>query len=437
MGTSSTTFLRRAGLIESWHITRHFLGLDSCVLVSARYLCADGTVLSQEHLFFALQKVIERHPVLSVMLQNQDSKPSFIKLEKIELPRVVQFSNDDLEAAIERQLSTRFDAVAELPLWRVEVLTDSTVIFAYHHGIGDGLSGVAFHRSLLAALQDDGDSSPLVAVPHSLSLLPPIEAVTHLRPSLLKIISEVLSLFLPASWKRGYYAWNANPVSKTPQFTPHVKLFTFSSQEMAAFAKMCRSHSATVTSALYVLAAATLSRFVPTTHSLQYKTLGATVAISLRSVAGASEDAFCDYVSGHGSYPPIHPAFQWPAAAIYATELQHQKTAARERVGMIYLISGNIAGFMKGMLGGKRDATFELSNAGRVPALDDGGPWRIERMVFAQSDLVIGAALKINVIGDSTGAVNVTLTWGEEAIDREVVDSFATQFQEGLRALLV
>ncbi|KAJ6495268.1 alcohol acetyltransferase [Mycena sanguinolenta] len=436
MGPSSPNFLRPAGLLESWHIARNFLGLDSCVLVSARYYCADKPALSKEHLFFALRKVVEKHPILSVMVQNEDSKPSFIKLEKIELPLVVQFSDDDLEAAIQRQLSTRFDTVAELPLWRVAVLPDNTVIFAYHHGIGDGLSGVAFHRSLLAVLQDVGEASPLIAVPDSLSLLPPIEAVTSLWPSLFKIISEVFSLFIPASWKRNYYAWNANPVSKTPQFTPHAKLLTFSSQEMAAFAKICRSHSATVTSAFYVLAAATLSRFVPS-HSPQYKTLGATVAISLRGVAGASEDAICDYVSGHGSYPPINPAFQWPAAARYATELQQQKTAARERLGMIYLISNNIAGFMKGMLGDKRGATFELSNAGRVTSADDTGPWRIERMVFAQSDLVIGAALKINVIGDPTGAVNVALTWGEEAIEEEIVDSFAIQFQEGLRALLV
>ncbi|KAF8190362.1 alcohol acetyltransferase [Mycena galopus ATCC 62051] len=437
MGTTSPTFLRNVGLVESWHITRHFLGLDSCVLVSARYTSVDGTILSKEHLFSALRKVIQTHPILSVMLQNEDSKPSFIRLEKIELPRVVQFSDhNDLEVAIQLQLSTRFDTAAQLPLWRVEVLNDGTVLVAYHHGIGDGLSGVAFHRSLLAALQDVGDDSPVVEVSQPLSLLPPIEGMTSLWPSLSKIISEVLSLVLPASWQRSYYAWNANPVSKTQQFTPHVKLFTFSGEEMAAFAKICRSHSATVTSALYVLAASVLSRSVPP-HSPEYKTLTAVVAISLRSVAGASSDVLCDYVSGHRSYPPINPAFQWPAAARYATELQRQKTAAREEIGIIYLIASNFGGFMKGMLGGKRRATFELSNAGRVPAVDGVRLWRAERMVFAQSDLVIGAALKINVIGDPTGAVNVALTWGEEAIDRDVVESFATQFQEGLRALLV
>ncbi|KAJ7738888.1 hypothetical protein B0H14DRAFT_3515930 [Mycena olivaceomarginata] len=388
------TPLRPAGLIESWHITRHFLGLDSCVLVSARYIRPDGPILSKEHLFAALHKVIEQHPILSVMVQNEESKPSFIRLDKIELPLVVQFSdNNDLEAAIQRQLATRFDTAAELPLWRVEVLNDSTVILAYHHGIGDGLSGVAFHRSLLAALQDVGDASGSLVVQVSESL----SGVLPLTPRLLE--AQLLRM-------------ECKPSSKTPEFTPHVKLITFSGEEMAAFAKICRSHNATVTSAFYVLAAAILSRLVPP-HSPQYKTLTAVIAISLRGVAGASADAFCDYVSGHMSTPPINPAFQWPAAARYAAELQRQKTAVRQEIGMIYLIASNIAGFMKGMLGGKRRATFEISNTGRVPAVEGAGPWRVERMVFAQSDLVVGAALKINVTGDPTGAVTVALTWGE------------------------
>ncbi|KAJ6581872.1 alcohol acetyltransferase [Mycena capillaripes] len=436
---SSSNPLRAAGLLESWHISRHFLGLDSCVVVSAKLTCADGSGLNEEQLFPALKKVIEMHPVLSVMLQGEDSKPSFVKLEKIDLTLVVQFSDHEhLEAAIQRQLSTRFHTVAKLPLWRVEVLTDGTVILAFHHGIGDGLSGVAFHQSLLAALQDDiaGDESPLVAVPQTLSLLPPIEAVTNLWPSLLKIITEVFSLFAPASWKRDYSAWTANPISKTPEFIPHVKLITFTSDEMATFAKTCRSHKATVTSAFYVLSAAILSRSVPP-NVPEYKTLVATVAISLRDVARAPADIICDYVAGHRTFPLVHPAFQWPAAARYAADLQHQKHAAREEIGMIRLLFGNINPFFRGMLGGKRRATFEISNAGRVPAAAREGQWRIGRMVFAQSDLVVGAALKVNVIGDPTGAVSVALTWGEAAIDGTLVESFAAQLQEGFRALLV
>ncbi|KAK7039535.1 alcohol acetyltransferase [Favolaschia claudopus] len=438
MAATNPKSLRAAGLLESWHITRHLLGMDSCVIISARYVCTNGSSLNKEHLFSALQELIDMHPILCVMVRNEDSKPSFVKLETIDLSSVVHFSaSNDLEAAIQRQLSTRFDTSTQLPLWRVEVLNDNTVILAYHHGIGDGLSGVAFHRLLLLALEEGNTaSSAEVTVPELISLLPPIEAVTNLRPSIFKIISAVLSLFLPASWKRSYYVWSANPVSKTADFTARVKLMTFSPENMAVFAKICRSHKATITSAVYVLACAVLSRLVPA-HSPAYRTLCATVAISLRGVAGGSEDAFCDYVAAHTSYPPIHPGFQWSVAANYATELQRQKSSCREEIGMISLVANNIGGFMKGMLGNKRNATFEISNAGRVAGISAGRQWAIERMAFAQSDLVLGPALKINAIGDPTGALNITLTWGDAAIDKEVVESFATQFEEGFRALLV
>ncbi|KAJ7792931.1 hypothetical protein B0H14DRAFT_2928703 [Mycena olivaceomarginata] len=391
------TPLRPAGLIESWHITRHFLGLDSCVL---------------EHLFAALHKVIEQHPILSVMVQTRNPSRRSPGSRKIELPLVVQFSdNNDLEAAIQRQLATRLIPAAELPLW---------LILAYHHGIGDGLSGVAFHRSLLAALQDVGDASGslVVHVSESLSLLPPIEAVTNVWPSLRKIITEVFSLLLPASGSAATYAWNANSVSKNARVHPPMSNSSRSrAKKWPRFAKICRLHNATVTSAFYVLAAAILSRLTLTARPA---------------------DAFCDYVSGHMSTPPINPAFQWPARPrATPAELQRQKTAVRQEIGMIYLIASNIAGFMKGCSGASAARRLRSRTRGACPRSRVRGRGASRRMVFAQSDLVVGAALKINVTGDPTGAVTVALTWGEAAIDGEVVESFTTQFQEGLRALLV
>ncbi|KAJ7785872.1 alcohol acetyltransferase [Mycena metata] len=432
--------LRPVGLFENFHVARHFLGLDSCVVVSARYVSADGTSLNKEHLFSALRKVVATHRALSVKLQGEKSKQAaFINLESIDLPLLAQFSDHaDLEIAIKDQLLQRFDTDSELPLWRVEVLRDGTVILAYHHAIGDGLSGIAFHQSLLAALQDvvAGDDSSLVAIPQSLSLLPPIEAVTKLRPSIRKAIKEVLALFLPTSWTALSSAWTANPVLEIPKIKPGVKLIAFTPEEMATFAATCRSHGATLTSAFYVLAVATISRLVPP-NAPQYKTLSALVAVSLRTVTATPADVMCDYVSVHHTYPAVHTTFQWPAAARYAADLQRQKSAAREEVGLLYLLFGNVAPYFRGMLGKKRGGTFEVSNTGRVSVGKHAGPWRIERMVFAQSDPIVGAALKINVIGDPTGAVNIALTWGKDSIDEAAVESFAAQFQDGLRALIV
>ncbi|KAK7025011.1 alcohol acetyltransferase [Favolaschia claudopus] len=438
---SSPTVVRPTGLMESFHATRHFLGIDSCIMISARFISTGGSTLGKELLFPALHKVIHDLPILAVMIKDESFKPSFVKLDTIDLSAIVEFSNEtDLETIFERQLSVRLDTTAPLPLWRLQVLKDGTVLFVFHHCIGDALSGAIFHKTLLAALQEPvvGADSALVVVPKTISLLPPLEEVTDVRPSLLNILTTALALFIPipASWKRSYYAWTANPVSKTPDFTPHAKVMTFNAEEMDAFLKVCRTHNATITSAFYTLTAAIMSKLVPP-HSPSYRTIGALVAISMRSIAG-TPDGICNYVSGHYTYPPINPAFQWPAAAAYAQELQRQKTVARETVGLIYYLFGNIAPFFQNSMGNKRNAAFEISNVGRIPdpTAHGLGPWRIDRMVFAQSDLVVNAALKVNVIGDPTGAVHVTLTWGEAAIDRNLVDSFAVQFQEGVRSLI-
>ncbi|KAJ7498071.1 alcohol acetyltransferase [Mycena galericulata] len=434
--------LRPAGHFEHFHISRHFLGLDSGVLCSARYTNADGATLTKELLFFALKKVIQIHPSLAVRLEAEgSSRPLLVKLNSIELSLVVKFTdNNDLEAAMQRQLSTPFDTRAQLPLWRVEVLKDGTVVFIFHHAIGDGLSGVAFHQSLLAALQKPiaGDVSPLALVPRSHTPLRPIEDVTSLWPSLRKFFSELFTLFAPTSWTPGYWAWTANPVPRTTDLSTHVKLITFTAPEMTAFAKVCRAHGATITSALYVLATATASRLVPPGKP-QYKTLSAAVAISLRDVARAPAAAMCDYASVHRTFPPVNPAFSWPTAAACAAELQRQKITAREEIGMLRFLFGNITGFLRGKLGAKRGGTFEVSNLGRVVIAPAGevGPWRIGRMVFAQCDVVIGAALKVSVIGDPTGEMTVAVTWGDAAIERALVETFTSQFQDGLRALIV
>ncbi|KAJ7227490.1 hypothetical protein GGX14DRAFT_630165 [Mycena pura] len=407
---TSPTKLRTAGLLERYHITRHFLHLDSSVVVSARYTCTDGSLLNRETLFRTLKKVIVKHPVLAVKLQEEDVNPSFVRLAKIELPLVAQFSDeDDLELAIKRHLSKRFDTHAELPLWRVEILKDGTVIFAFHHGICDGLSGVAFHSSLLTALQDviTVGGSVLVEVPDTLSLLPPI-----------KIITEIFSLLSPASWTRGYFAWTANPVSKNIQLDPRVKIFTFTNTEMTAFSAACRSHGATITSAFYCLAVATISRLIPPA-SQQYKTLSAFVPVNLRGVAGVAADTMCDYVSAHHTYPPINPTFEWSTAARYASELQRQKHAAREEIGMLSLLFGNYAGFLRDSLGANAPGHLR------------------SRMQAACCNVILGSALTLSVIEDPTGATTVALTWGEDAIDGMLVDSFVTDFKDAFRALIV
>ncbi|KAJ6620574.1 alcohol acetyltransferase [Mycena sp. CBHHK59/15] len=435
------TRLRSVGLFERYHTTLHFLGFDSCVVASAKYSAQDQSILTKDVLFPALRKVIETHPALGVRLEGDlaTSAAFFVRLASIDLSHVVEFSDtDDLQAAFEGQLMRPFDTNADLPLWRVEVLTDNTVIFALHHCIGDGMSSVVFHATLFQGLQDvdSPDGSTSVLIPNTVQLVPPIEAVTSVRPSLRKFFSALYNLFAPVSWRKANFAWTGRPVPNIASLQTHVRLMKFNAPDVAAFSGACRTHRATLSSALYVLAVSVLSRMIANDPA-RYKTISADVAISLRGVAGARADVMCDYASIHHTYPSVDPNFTWAAAARYAGELREQKSKARETVGLLRFLFGNYVGYMTGKLGKKRAVGVVLSNLGRFDVPTVEGKWRIENTVFAQCDVVLGAALKLNVVGDPTGAVNIALTWGEPGIDTEFVESFISQFQDAFRGLLV
>ncbi|KAJ7307048.1 alcohol acetyltransferase [Mycena albidolilacea] len=438
---AADTRIRRTGLLERYHATRNFLGLDSCVAASAKYSTEDRRPLTKDILFPALRQVIKTHPPLCVGLANESSSTAaFTRLHTIDLSRIVQFrDNDSLRDALESQLAEGFDTDADLPLWRIQVLGDNTVIFAIYHIIGDGLSTIAFHASLLRALRDvpAGDASPLVQTPNTILLSPPIEDVTSVRPSLSTIFDEVYRLFAPKYLSSDRKAWSGNPVPMgvNGSLRTNVRLMSFPAHEVTAFCTMCQTHRTTVTAAFYVLTVATLSRMLA--GDPRYDAISSTVAISLRGAAGIPKDAICDYVSAHRTYPPADPRFSWPAAAHHAAKLRTQKSKARENIGMLRFLLGQYVPFFRSHLGRKRASGFVLSNLGRFDASAVEGTWNIVNTVFAQCDVVVGAAFKMNVVCDPTGALNIALTWGEHSIESDFVESFLSRFQDAFRGLLV
>ncbi|KAJ7688899.1 hypothetical protein B0H14DRAFT_3051729 [Mycena olivaceomarginata] len=400
---AADTRIRRIGLLERYHATRNFLGLDSCVVASAKYSTEDRRPLTKDNSLPCSQAGHKKH-----ILPSSSSTAAFTRLHTIDLSRIVQFrDNDSLWDSLESQLAEGFDTDADLPLWRIQVLGDNTVIFAIYHIIGDGLSTIAFHASLLRALRDvpAGDASPLVQTPNTVLLSPPIEDVTSVRPSLSTIFDEVYRLFAPKYLSSDRTAWSGKPVPMgvNGSLRTNVRLMSFPAQE---------THRTTVTAAFYVLTVATLSRMLA--GDPRYDAISSTVAISLRGAAGIPKDAICDYVSAHRTYPPADPRFSWPAAARYAAKLRTQKSKARENIGMLRFLLGQYVPFSAVISGKKRASGFVLSNLRRFDAPAVEGTWNIVNTVFAQCDVVVGAAFKMNVVCDPTGALNIALTWGEQ-----------------------
>ncbi|KAJ7489013.1 hypothetical protein FB451DRAFT_1552929 [Mycena latifolia] len=435
------TRLRRIGLMERWHVTLHFLGLDSCVVSSAQYTTQDGSTLSKEVLFSALRTLIETHAALGLRFEGNEATSNvyLVRLPSVDLSRIVEFSGkSDLRQSFEGHLARQFETQGDLPLWRVEVLADNIVVFAVHHAIGDGMSSMAFHASLFRALRSGGheNASPIVQVPSTTPLLPPVDRVTNVRPSLGTIWRELAGL-APIAWRKSFRsAWSGHPVPPTPTSAVRVRFLSFSAAEVATFCTAWRAHKASLTSAVYVLAVYVLSRMLAD-DPVGYKRIATLVAVSMHGVAGVGDDVICDYPSSYHFLSPVATEFSWTEAARLARELQVLKTKARERIGLLALLFGRFVPYFEDHIGKKRDSGFALSNLGRfsTPAVE--GKWTIGNTFFAQSDAGVGSAFSINLVGDPAGGLNISFGFGESNVDTPFIESFISLFEEELRSTIL
>ena len=163
------------GAVEQFSSARHHLGFYHNVGLSAALTCqALRSADLKATVFSALAIVIERHPALSSIVMDEDSnEPYFGRLPEINLETSVTFvtrqipvtengRDVELDTILEIQHNTSFKANhGVLPYWRLIIVTPANqenefvASFIFHHSLGDGASGMAFHRDFLAALSSD------------------------------------------------------------------------------------------------------------------------------------------------------------------------------------------------------------------------------------------------------------------------------------------
>ncbi|KAJ7739559.1 alcohol acetyltransferase [Mycena metata] len=435
--------LRQLGGLEKYLATQHFLSLETCVITSARYTNADNTVLTEAVLFPALKALIETHAPLGIRLEGRPDSVdvAFAQLATVDLSRVVEFSDSgDLQEALEKQLGRPFeDTRTDLPLWRVEILPNNTVLLAVHHVIADGLSTVDFHRSLVQALQKTSldPCSSSVRVP-DLPLLPAVEDLTSVRVSMTTALSAIWEALVPNRWKRASSAWTGHPIPPRVLLQTRIRLMAFEPSVATKFSDTCRAHGATVTSALYVLAVCTLSRLlINDTHSPAYKTASMGVPISFRGVTSIPSNVLGNLGSACHTFPPLNTEFSWTQAVAFAAELKGvQKDRSREALGLLGWVANDLPRVIMGELGGKRRYGIIISNLGRIQGLPTEGKWKINEMFFTHSDTFTGPALGLNVIGDPTGSLNIFFRWGEQSLDIVFVEAFISTFRDTFDGLL-
>ncbi|KAH7407950.1 alcohol acetyltransferase [Cadophora sp. MPI-SDFR-AT-0126] len=450
--------LRPVGNIEKFSTASHSLGFYRGVANTARYRTDSEPQLLDSVIEAAVAQVVLKHPALCCGIINEDEKdPEFIRLESIDLseciqyqlPKLSQAEDDAIVEALSVQHGQTWPNIDSQPPWKIIVVptrkwsdtkgTGFDIIFAYHHALGDGLSGVVFHRSFLDALNNPLPPSSLInhvlKVPASITLEFPIEKAVNFQIGWIFFFKTMLSTLLPK------WLYPASPQSWTgavpsldhlTNYKTNVSLIQISSEQVSKVLSACKSQKATLTGLLHGLILMSLAKRIPsastfttaTPYSLRYLT-GMSATSGMGNHVGSLKlqqptKVISDLRSAKNPAETMKQI--WDIArdfrASMATELAGLPND--NLIGMIPYIS-DLHKMLISMVGRPRSNTYEISNVGSLRIDGEPGKWRIERDVFSQSGSVTGAAIYFNVASVAGGPLTIAATWLEGVVDNALV----------------
>ncbi|OJT09788.1 hypothetical protein TRAPUB_13747 [Trametes pubescens] len=466
---ATTKPLRKAGKLEHYFSIASRLDVQPRVVVSAKYHNSSGAALDKATLFAALDRVVRDEPALASRLEYASKRPTavpeWVLLPSVNLDTLVEFRNEDatqLQNILEVMYAGPQRYADDAPPWKLFVLRDGTVAFAYEHTMGDGQSGMAFHVSLLDALRRLPESLSahpgVVANPaDDTTLCPALEDAMDDSVPFTVILRELGKLVWPPAWRKAATAWTGKSRPKEIVFGTSMRIAHYSPEDGQYLVALSRAHNATLTGTLHTVALLVLSRLIRARPDGQkYKMISTFIPISLRRYTHAPPTAICNHVSSLSMYHPILPrglkgpdvgaaettaeSFPWELAADLAATLKREAPYAVREVGMLKLLGGKYEKHIHGLLGKKRDAGFELSNLGPFPksgkGSTPGSKWDIDEVLFAQAG-AMGAAFLLNVAGTPAGGFGVSVAYSKETVDERLAEEFVTAFHAGVRGLLL
>lgn len=457
---SPSWLIHKPGRVERYNIARNYLRYYNNVGMTASYEVAE-TLLSEYALetltFMALRRIIDRHPVMSISIADEGSiNPFWVRLPEIDLKEVVRFHNLEERATESRVIDIvqaahqiPFENLEKLPLWRLVVIQHPSsheqatktidIGFFWHHGIGDGVCGVAFHLEFLDALnnvriENDAWRLDTIVHPPKLDLLPPIEEAHPLPLSTFFIVSQILKAIIPNAIDK--LLWTGPPVRPKNNIARLRTLF-FPSLIVDALLSQCRANDVTLTPLLIVVIARVLATIYPDYERFKCKT-----PISLRGFARAGNRTMVNYTTsiGHtfsskpkGGFIHCGGVFSWSAVQACKREINARTSGPKNHsIGLLKFLNDYV-GFLRNRAGRERAESFEVSNIGVMDGKCDSV--KIRRILFSQSSNVVGPAYVFSVATAKGGDLGITLTWQDEIVDLGLVERVLAGLDSELRGL--
>ncbi|MCJ1281883.1 hypothetical protein MMC26_001206 [Xylographa opegraphella] len=467
--------LRPVGMFEKLYTARQVLGIYNSVITTATYTVPRQLGYASLYSIFCatVSGLLHQHPSLNCYYEGEHTlEPKFRRLSTIEVKDVLHVLQLTEGESLAQKLQILHDqpwSVDRKPLWKLVVMreprsADDTrsgstlhVAFVYHHVIGDGLSGAAFHTSLvreLGNIEQNGQKlqKPPIAVdtPLSFNLIEPIERLTPLPLSWPFLIKQVVQEYGPR-WLIGapLPLWAGLPVQTLDEcpFRSRIRLVTIRADGVESLLRESRKHNVTLTSLLTAAIVSILAKALPEAPRF----LGLT-AYTLRRVTGTSMNDMVNQTSGfETSYPKYlldnirnvsnemgRVESLWSTASYFHAQMQDElaRCPRDNLVGLLPYVSDHVKYYQK-KIGKPREVSWELSNLGVVKKISGSllGNWVLEDMTFTQGAQPIGPALAINCVSVQDGPLTIAITWQESVVNEDIIDALAHGFVDLSRLL--
>lgn len=437
--------------MERWSTQVHNLRFYYNVAVTARYTSPPGQRLTRPVLLSALEAVIHIHAPLGLTILDEDTpKPRFARLKSINLDQAVSFiqllspeeeaQQQEFDEIIAEQHSSSFHNLGQLPVWRVLVIEpekyDSArgidVAFVYHHGIGDGATGQAFHMALLKALDSlpptvEEMQTPYIITPPALQLLDPLETLVALPLS----VPFVLRMLWTRVWfprARPPTFWCGSPIHVGPGgLKTTFRTLSFPTQTVTRLLAACRAEKTTITALLQVLIAKSFFLALPAESATS---LASSIAVNMRRfmpapISDETMGVFVCSISANHSRATFARTSQWELARKYRGKLESRISDGTRNTdaGILKHVS-DFEKYFRGRVGKRHEGSFEVSNLGvfkgTKPAGSDG--WNIpSRVLFSQSANVASCPVDFSVISVKGGDLMLGISFQEGAVEHELM----------------
>lgn len=460
-----------AGPLEKYQIACHDAGFYNSVGITATHTMPDNPSLLKPQVYAACATLIAEYPILSAIPIRKNKRSGyFVQLPEIDLLKTVSFltrkatrrtyghrRDEELDNILEAQHNLSFtpSSVSDIStFWRLLIILDPEdqsifdVAFIYHHAIGDGRSGLVFHKAFATALASSGGTPlcvPTEVTPPKRPIPPAMESLLKIPMSPAYILKELFFSIFPKQ-NRGVWLGSLVPTSIPPK--SRYRSIVFSKNTTDRLVILCRQRNTTMSAVLQTQLAKTLFDLLPPSFRKVVCEGAASARRWIQSETVNDDSIGCFVAVYSDTYSRTRFSeneFPWDIAQ-WSRENIAKFIATRgrnSRAGLLRFVP-DIFRTIRSHVGKPRNCSFGISNIGVVSSkgqtLDNisesgNSAVRMGRVVFSQSGSYHASPFEICVVTGSDGCMTVGFAWPDAGLEEELLFRIMDSFKHDLEHL--